>query len=74
MAGVTYLAGVMFLQPLKAHQDVRKTPQALPQFLLQPQNVPLKDQFVLTCMSPITPLSSGKIFMLQVDIDPLAEN
>ena len=74
MAGVIYLAGMMFLQPLEADQDVRKTPQVLPHHLLQPQHMPLKDQLVLTCISPTTPLSSGKVFMLQVDIDPQAEN
>lgn len=74
MAGVIYLAGMMFLQLLKADQDVRKTPQVLSHLLLQPQHVPLKDQFVLTCISPITPLSSGKVSMLQVNIDAHAEN
>lgn len=73
MVSVIYLAGMMFLQLLKADQDVRKT-QVLLHILLQHHHVPLKDQFVLTCISPMTLLSSGKVFMLQVNIDPHAEN
>jgi len=73
-AGVIHLPGMMFSQPLKADQDVTKTPPVPPHLLLQPQYVLLKDQFVLMCISFMTPVSSGKVFMLQVDIDPHARN